>query len=78
MYLLIIFYILQIYDSQHKRYEPPYPEIPVLNLDKSSKEEPPLVANYIIELSENNFGFAILRKSDNITMYAFIIYIINK
>jgi hypothetical protein len=39
-----------------------------LKLDKSNINVP-LVSDYIIELAENKVGFAIIRKSDNVTMY---------
>jgi len=31
----------------------------------------PLVSDYIVKLSENNVGFAVIRKIDNLTMYVF-------
>lgn len=64
MYLFIIF---QIYDPEHDRYEPPYPEVPVLQNNPDIKN--PLISDYIVELAENQVGFIILRKSDNATMY---------
>lgn len=62
--------ITQIYDPENKRYEPPYPEVPVLNKsDKMTDTNQPLISDYNVELDEVKFGFAVLRKSDNLVMY---------
>lgn len=51
----------------HKRYEPPYPEIPTLKLEKTNTIDP-LISDYTVEVTENKVGFLIRRKSDNVTM----------
>ncbi|XP_060837203.1 lysosomal alpha-glucosidase-like [Rhopalosiphum padi] len=57
---------VKIYDPENKRYEPPYPEVPVLKFNNKNE---PLVSDYIVKLSNNKVGFAILRKSDNLTIF---------
>lgn len=46
---------LQIVDNEHMRYEPPYPEVPVMG--HSSKN-----LQYSILVNEHTFGFAVVRK----------------
>ncbi|CAI6349419.1 unnamed protein product [Macrosiphum euphorbiae] len=57
---------VKIYDPENKRYEPPYPEIPILKLNNTNE---PLVSDYIVKLSDDKVGFAVLRKIDNLTIF---------
>jgi hypothetical protein len=53
--------VLQIVDPLHNRFEPPYPEVPLVEHRVSTMD-------YQVQLDKNKTGFKVVRKSDNVTM----------
>jgi len=53
--------VLQIVDPLHSRFEPPYPEVPVMEHRVSTMD-------YQVQLDKTKTGFKVVRKSDNVTM----------
>ncbi|KAK4877010.1 hypothetical protein RN001_009516 [Aquatica leii] len=49
-------------DPSHSRFEPPYPEVPIV--DKAASN-----FSYSLELNEENTGFRIVRKQDNMPIF---------
>jgi hypothetical protein len=54
-------FILQIVDPLHTRYEPPYPEVPVVERKLPSMD-------YKVHLDKTKTGFKVIRRSDNMVM----------
>lgn len=58
----VLQFFLQIIDNENMRYEPPYPEVPVMG--HSSKN-----LQYSILVNEHTFGFAVVRKETGEIMW---------
>jgi lysosomal alpha-glucosidase len=53
--------VLQIVDPLHSRFEPPYPEVPVVEHNLP-------IMDYQVQLDKNKIGFKVVRKSDNVSV----------
>lgn len=56
-----IFYFVKITDNENIRYEPPYPEVPVM---ASFSDE----MDYSVVIHKDYFGFAVIRKNTGTVM----------
>jgi hypothetical protein len=54
-------FVLQIVDPLHSRFEPPYPEVPVMEHNLPTMD-------YQVQLDKTKTGFKVVRKSDNVAM----------
>ncbi|XP_047993102.1 lysosomal alpha-glucosidase-like isoform X1 [Leguminivora glycinivorella] len=52
---------IKIYDAENKRFEPPYPEIPMV-------PEPIANLKYRVQIESATVGFKVIRNSDNVTL----------
>ncbi|XP_061715629.1 lysosomal alpha-glucosidase-like [Cydia pomonella] len=52
---------IKIYDAENKRFEPPYPEIPMV-------PEPISNLKYRVQIESATVGFKVIRNSDNVTL----------
>jgi hypothetical protein len=53
--------VLQIVDPLHSRFEPPYPEVPVMEHNLPTMD-------YQVQLDKTKTGFKVVRRSDNVAM----------
>lgn len=53
---------IKIYDPVIKRYEPPYPEVPIM--ESAAKN-----IQYQVDIDKNKIGFTVVRKSDNKSIF---------
>lgn len=61
LFNLIPFFLLKIYDAEHKRFEPMQPEITMVS-------KPLTKMKYRVQVDGSLIGFKIIRNSDNVTM----------
>jgi hypothetical protein len=54
-------FAFQIVDPLHSRFEPPYPEVPVVEHNLPSMD-------YKVQLDKTKTGFKVMRSSDNVVM----------
>ncbi|XP_054288436.1 lysosomal alpha-glucosidase-like [Macrosteles quadrilineatus] len=54
---------VKIYDPTFSRYETPFPELPPM------RKKPPKNTKYSVEIDNNKFGFRVVRKSNNVTIF---------
>ncbi|KAG8228221.1 hypothetical protein J437_LFUL004346 [Ladona fulva] len=61
---------IKIVDAEHSRYEPPYPEVPIMDLSKKEKNTIfPQKALYRVEMDKSRTGFAVYRRSNNQNLF---------
>ncbi|XP_046402984.1 lysosomal alpha-glucosidase-like isoform X2 [Ischnura elegans] len=61
---------VKITDASHPRYEPPYPEVPILDISRKDRNTvQPQDSLYRVEMDKSRVGFAVIRRSNNRTLF---------